>query len=207
MNTKRLKAILLMVLTLAPSLGMRGQTAREVLDKAAAIVGNKKGVEADFVIKGLQQASGTIQVKGKKFHAATAQAAIWFDGKTMWTYMKNSDEVNITHPSQKQLQVMNPYNFINIYKKGYMMEMTKEKGAYKIHLTATDSQQHIEEMYITVNTSNYHLKEVKMSHGRGQGKKGWNTYTITSLRQKSLVDSSFAFQSKDFPTAEVIDLR
>jgi outer membrane lipoprotein-sorting protein len=146
-------------------------------------------------------------VKGKKFHATTAQAAIWFDGKTMWTYMKNSDEVNISHPSSKQLQAMNPYNFINIYKKGYKMEMTKGKGIYTIHLTADNSQQHIEEMYLSVSSSNYHLKEVKMAYGHGQGKKNWNTYTITSIRQKALADACFAFQQKDFPTAEVIDLR
>ena len=194
------------------ALGMSAQNAtkaKQVLDKTSAIISNKGGASANFKISSEKtgNTSGTILIKGNKFQATTPQAIVWYNGKTMWTYMKNSDEVNISHPSSKQLEAMNPYNFINIYKKGYKMEMTKEKGAYKIHLTASGSQQHIEEMYLTVNSANYHLKEVKMAYGRSQGKKNWNTYTITNLKQKPLADACFAFQSKDFPTAEVVDLR
>ena len=89
------------------------QTAKEVLDKTAATVSAKQGAQASFTINGQSMnASGTIAIKGKKFHATTAQATIWFDGKTQWTYMKNNDEVNISNPTESQLAAINPYNFI-----------------------------------------------------------------------------------------------
>ena len=45
-----------------------GQTARLVLDKAAAAVSNKSGVTADFTMNGLNGTTqGKLAVKGKKF--------------------------------------------------------------------------------------------------------------------------------------------
>ena len=45
-----------------------GQTAKQVLDKAATAVSNKSGVTASFTLKGGQMNDkGTISIKGKKF--------------------------------------------------------------------------------------------------------------------------------------------
>jgi hypothetical protein len=37
--------------------------------------------------------------------------------------------------------------------------------------------------------------------------KGWTTINITGFKQSKLSDGMFRFNSKDFPNAEVIDLR
>ena len=74
---------ILALLSLMMVLPLSAQTAKQVLDKAAANVSAKSGAKASFSIKGDQMnASGTIAIKGKKFHATTPQATIWFDGKT-----------------------------------------------------------------------------------------------------------------------------
>ena len=39
-----------------------------------------------------------------------------------------------------------------------------------------------------------------------QGKK-WTTFTITDFKKGNIPDGVFRFNSKDFPQAEVIDLR
>ena len=58
-----------------------GQTAKEVLDKAAAAVSNKSGITASFTLKGGQMNDkGTISIKGKKFQITTPDIVIWFDG-------------------------------------------------------------------------------------------------------------------------------
>ena len=102
------------------------QTAKSVLDKAAQTITVKEGVKANFKMTGSHgHTSGTILIKGKKFHATTTVATIWFDGKTQWTYMKNNDEVNISTPTEAQLQAINPYNFINLYKNGYASTLNK----------------------------------------------------------------------------------
>ena len=133
---KRIISIITLALVCAVSYA---QTARQVLDKAAETVSNKQGVTAKFSISGanIGNTSGTISVKGNKFHASTPLATIWFDGKTQWTYMKKNDEVNVTNPTEAQLQAINPYNFINLYKNGYKYTMTTADNAYIVHLTST----------------------------------------------------------------------
>ena len=179
------------------------QTAKSVLDKAAANITVKSGVQANFKMSGsMGNTSGTIAVKGRKFHATTPQAIIWFDGKTQWTYMKNNDEVNVTTPTESQLQAINPYNFINLYKNGYAATLNKSGKDYIVHLTASSKDKKIKEMFITINKSTYHPTQVKLLQGTK-----WTVFDITDLKKQNIADSQFRFNAKDFPQAEVIDLR
>ena len=180
------------------------QTAKSVLDKTANAVSNPNGISADFKMSGgMGNFNGTIAVKGKKFQATTSLATVWFDGKTMWTYMKKNEEVNVTTPNDAQLQKINPYNFINLYKKGYDITMNQSSTAYTVHLTAqAQNSNNIQELFITVDKKSYHPTQVKML----QGKK-WTTFDISNLKAQKLPDTTFTFNAKDFPSAEVIDLR
>ena len=178
------------------------QTAKQVLDKTAAVVAAKSGAKASFSIKGDQMnASGTIAIKGKKFHATTPQATIWFDGKTQWTYLKKNDEVNVANPTESELAAINPYNFIYMYQKGYKYTMEKKNGSFIVHLTGSDKRG-IQEMYITIHQKTYIPSQIRMRQ-----QKGWTTITISGFKQSKLSDGMFRFNSKDFPNAEVIDLR
>ena len=197
-----IKKYIIGAMCLIGALNINAQTAKEVLDKTAATVSNKGGAQANFTISGQSMnASGTIAIKGKKFHATTAQATIWFDGKTQWTYMKNNDEVNISNPTESQLAAINPYNFIYLYKKGFSYTMTKKGGNYEVHLTAKDKKP-IQEMYITVSQKGYIPSQIRFKQ-----LKGWTTIDIRNFKAVSLGDGMFRFNSKDFPKAEVIDLR
>ena len=179
------------------------QTPKSVLDKAAATITVKEGVKANFkMTAGKGSTSGTLLLKGRKFHASTPVAIVWFDGKTQWTYVKNNDEVNISTPTEAQLQAINPYNFINLYKKGYDATLNKSGKDYVVHLTATDKNKKIQELFVTVNKSTYHPTQVKLL----QNKK-WTVFDITDIKRQNIPDSQFQFNSKDFPNAEIIDLR
>ena len=199
-----MKRIMNLFLMLMVAICTSAQTAKQVLDKTAAALSNKGGVTANFTVTGksMGSTSGRISVKGRMFQATTPQAIIWFNGKTQWTYMKSQEEVNVSNPTEAQLQAINPYNFINIYKKGYSYTMKTVSAGYEVHLKATDAKRQIQEMYITVNKSTYAPSQVKMR----QGKK-WTTINVSSLKKANLSSSVFTFPSKDYPNAEVIDLR
>lgn len=199
-----MKKIFLMLLMVALTISSSAQTAREVLDKCAAVLGSKDGFQATFRMESAQYGnhSGSIQVKGRKFHATTAVATMWFDGTTQWTYLQRNDEVSVTRPTEAQLQAINPYNFLHLYKNGYKSTMTTAASAYHVHLTATDAQHKIQEIFITIGKSNYQPSEIKVRQGQK-----WTTFHISNLKITRQDDSVFRFNSKDFPTAEVIDLR
>ena len=196
---KRIIFTLICALSLA---NVSAQTAKEILDKAASVVNAKKGAMADFVMSGKYgNAAGTISIKGNKFVANTPQAKMWYDGKTQWTYMTSTEEVNVSTPTEAQQQTMNPYRFINLYNMGYAMTKKEVKNGYEVYLKATNPKRTITEMYITVNNQ-FVPTNVKMKTA-----KGWTNINISNFRKASLPDKAFRFNAKDYPKAEVIDLR
>lgn len=200
------KLIVFSMMLLLISLAGHAQNAvqaRKVLDKTARLVGRKGGASADFAITSSKYGnqSGTLAIKGTKFHAKTNQANVWFNGKTQWSYMQKTNEVNVSTPNEAKQMSMNPLKFISMYKNGYNLGMTTVGGNYKVHLTATNQKRSVPEMYVTVK-KNYEPIEVRMRQG-----KTWTTITISNFQAKNLDDKTFEFNSRDFPTAEVVDLR
>lgn len=198
------KKIVLMALAIVVSLCSQGQTARQVLDKTAAVIGRKGGAQANFKLTGSQYGtiSGTLAIKGNKFQANTSEAIVWYDGETQWSYLRKTNEVNVTHPTQAQQMAMNPYSFINIYKTGYDATLTATGSNHVVHLSAQNKNRTVQELYITINRTTHVPSLVKMRNGTN-----WTTINISNFKAKNQSDATFVFRSKDFPHAEVIDLR
>ena len=177
--------------------------AKKVLDKAAAVVGRRGGAAANFSITGgeVGRTSGSIIIKGNKFKAITPETTIWFDGKTQWAYMKSTNEVNVSTPSEAKRLSMNPYAFTTMYKNGYHMSMKTTAAAYIVHLQAIHPARSMQEFYVTISKT-FYPQQIKML----QGKK-WVTINISSFRAASHPNSYFRFRHSDAPSAEVVDLR
>ena len=78
-----------------------------------------------------------------------------------------------------------------------MVENTK--NGYVVHLVGKGKS--ISEMYVTVD-KRYNLKQIKLKQGTN-----WITISVSNVKHISVSDSAFRFNSKDYPKAEVIDLR
>lgn len=178
------------------------QSAKSVLDKTAQVLSNKGGVTAAFTIRGAQNtgASGTISVKGRKFYAKTSAGIVWFDGKTQWTYVPQNDEVNINTPTASELQAINPYGFIYLYRRGYTLSL-QTKGQHYI-VTMKSQRNAIREMIVTISRQSYVPSQVRMM----QNSK-WTTVNISGFKRANLSDGLFRFNKKVCPNAEIIDLR
>ena len=68
-------------------------------------------------------------------------------------------------------------------------------------MVAQDKKRSIQELYITIG-KNYIPSQVKMRQGTN-----WITINITNFKAKNQSDAVFTFNAKEFPKAEVIDLR
>ena len=179
-----------------------GQSAQKVLDKTAKVVSNKSGVQASFSISSKQYGTtdGTIAIKGRKFYATTNEGIVWFDGKTQWTYVKQNDEVNVNTPSAADLQAINPYTFIYMYKQGYTASMTISGNSYVVTLQGKGKS--ISEMVITINKQTYVPSQIRMLQN-----KQWTIIKVSNFRTANLSDALFRFNPKSYPNAEIIDLR
>ena len=116
--------------------------------------------------------------------------------------MKKTNEVNVSNPTQAQQMSMNPYTFIHIYKTGYKSALKTVGSNYQVHLVANNQKRSVAEMYITINKSTHVPSQIKMRQGST-----WSTINISGFKAKNISNSAFTFNSKEFPGAEVIDLR
>ena len=116
---KYIFSVLIALLSLPVIAQQQQSQAKAVLDRTADAFRKAGGVKADFVVKavtnGLAEGAenGTIQLKGEKFVLKTSDVVTWFDGKTQWSYVAKNDEVNVSSPTQEELQQINPY--ISLY--------------------------------------------------------------------------------------------
>lgn len=199
------KRIILTVIVAALAIVCFGQTtkARKILDKTAATLNAQGGASANFTLStdGVGSTSGTIAIKGNKFRATTPEASTWYDGTTQWTYMKKTEEVNVSNPDERQQSQLNPYQFITMYKSGYRLSVKDLSGGWEVHLRALSLGRGIQEMFITVS-KDYVPSKVRMREGQK-----WSTITISNFKAGSQSDDTFTFPRKDYPDAEIIDLR
>lgn len=200
-----IKRLFVLLATLVGTLSLWAQTPRQVLDQTASVLSSYPSSTVKFQAslgkKG--NTSGTLTVQGRKFHLNTPEALAWFDGKTLWTLMRSSNEVNVTTPSAAEIQSMNPYYFINLYKKDYDLSM-KPEGNKRVVTLSAQKRQSIQTMVITVDSRTSLPSKVVMTSPRGTV----TTINISNIKGgKKMADSAFTFNPKDYPKAQIIDLR
>lgn len=179
-------------------------TAKSVLDKAASKICSKSGSSASFTISNtkLGKSSGTIYIKGNKFFAKIPAGMVWYNGKTQWTYIAANEEVNVTSPTKEQQQAINPMTFVYLYKKGYKATLNQKGNEYIVSMIGSNNKKNIGEMIILIDKKTFAPTKIKMRQGDT-----WTDIVIRNFKQGNYPDSMFQFNAKDFPQAEIIDLR
>lgn len=207
-------SVLIALLTL-PAFAQQQVQAKVVLDRAAAAFRNAGGVKAGFEVKVFSrggfvgETGGVIQLKGEKFKLKTADVVTWFDGKTQWSYLADSDEVNVSNPTPAELQSLNPYALLQLYQQGYVCRLgaTKSfrgKPVYEVNLTAVNRTQEPERMAVVIAKDTFRPLFVTVE----QRDKSRSEITITSYQTgQKYADALFTFDKKQYPQAEIIDLR
>ncbi len=187
--------------------------ARTLLDQVATKLKNAGGMQAQFqatAYKGRDVAgsmSGTISVKGRKFKIVSPQVQQWFDGSTLWAIQAGSNEINVSRPTRAELQQINPYGFIDLYKQGYVLSVSDEvhegKPIKEVHLISKSTKNPIQEMYVSLGSD-----QLPFSVRVRIGKKDWMKIRVNSLKTGiRFPDSDFVLNPSRFPNYEVIDLR
>ena len=200
-----MKRLFLAICCTALALVANAQAAKSVLDKAASEFKKCPSVNVTFEVAiGEDIDNGTITLQGNKFCTKLSNTSIWFDGKTMWTYVKDNEEVNVTEPKSAQRAKMNPYAFIDMYKNGYDIAFGVNTHDYfEVVLTTTNTKNSIKKAVIRIDRFSYQPKYILMG-----GSKADIEIKVTSYKKgKKQADAAFKFDKKKYPNAEIIDLR
>ena len=185
--------------------------ARDILDRAADAFRREGGVKITFSVRAPEgNTNGSIRLKGDKFLLETEGVTTWFDGRTQWSYLASSDEVNVSEPTLEELQSINPYSWLSLYKQDYKLKVAKtgnasDDTAYKVVMNATKRSQNMQCIILYIEKGSFRPLKLSMVQ---RGSKDAAVAFINSYQTgKNYDDSLFVFDRKAYPTAELVDLR
>ena len=183
-------------------------SARDILQRAAETFRRSGGVSASFAIHSPEgNSTGFIRLKGEKFVLEAGGMTTWFDGRTQWTYLPESDEVNISVPTDEELQTLNPYAWLSLYDRGYDVKLlpAESAGQYKIEMVARSTEAQVSRVVLWLER--FALQPVKFALTLS-GSVEPTVITVRDYRTRlAYTDALFVFDPREYPTAEVIDLR
>lgn len=202
-----IRTILLTLITTIISLSASAQYNPEAtLKQASDKLTSAKSIQASFSITGQGGiVNGTIVMSGSKFKMAAPQFTIWFDGHTQWTYAADQQETTVTTPTAEELQQINPLQILQSFRAAYRAEPQKApSGTCKIKLTAKSADAAIRSAVVTLKTSTLYPESISLTLSNNTTA----NIKISGLKVgQTLPLSTFRYDSKTYPKAEIIDLR
>lgn len=196
---------LLLALTLPLTAGAETKATR-LLDKVVAQIDSPKGVSLHFAIRqdDMPDATGTMDIQGKRFKIETNEMTTWFDGTTQWTYLNSSGEVNITTPSEDELAQTNPCLLLQNYRKAFDCRFIGKMGDICELALQPQNESEITELHVYIHEKQLDLSRIVISQRNGQN----TEITITRYENSpNFSDNHFVFEKELYPQAVVIDLR
>lgn len=190
--------------------------AKKILDAVSTKFKSFKAPQATFTYKVengdgkvLSSKTGSVVMKGNKYKVALNGQQIFSNGKTVWTYDENANEVTITTLDGGANSVTPQKLFTNFYDKDfyYKLNGTTKKGGktlQEIELTPVDKSRPFHKVYVWVDKASNTIYSTTVLEKSGNR----YTYTVTKLTPNASVsDASFVFDKSKYPGVEVVDLR
>ncbi len=203
-------SVLFLLLSMEP---LHAQNGTKALDKVVGKFQQSNGISATFTLtvfnalnEPVEKQNGTIKLSGNKFYWNTTSMIVWYDGLQQWAYVKATEEVNLTEPTAEEIATVNPYILINNYKKDFSIKTLKSKSSKDsiAELTPKKKGTNIDHIIIIINTTTWNPSSFKLYYSD-------RTYSIINLSKyatdQNFPDSTFVFNKKQYPKAELIDLR
>ncbi|MEO5674750.1 MAG: outer membrane lipoprotein carrier protein LolA [Chitinophagales bacterium] len=215
-----MKTIFLLLLVLGSSY-MPAQTpqndpkATEILNGVSAKYKSLKAVQADFTVRVENGAntskdvqSGTLYVNGNKYKIQLKNQEIICDNTTVWTYLKDANEVQVNNYDPDE-NTITPSQIFTIYEKDFLYAYIEEKKLSGkliqiIELTPHDKSKPYFKIRLGID------KIAKAVQSAVVFDKNGNRYTYEIKKftpDPDIADSLFTFDNKQHPGIEVVDLR
>tara|TARA_B100000131_G_scaffold312873_1_gene347521 strand:- start:609 stop:1247 length:639 start_codon:yes stop_codon:yes gene_type:complete len=146
---------------------------------------------------------GKIIIKEEKYLLIIEGQEIINDGETVWTYIPELNEVNIStfEPDDQEISLNNVFD---LYKDGFEHNYLSEDNKYhKIELYPEDESKSYYKILILINKvdfSMYNFSVFDKSNTK-------YVYKINEFKEEKIDDSFFIFDSSKYPNIEIIDFR
>ena len=197
-------------------MGKSDPEAKKVLDAVSAKFKTFKTVKASFTLKiedatGKVQGSktGTVMMKGVKYRVSITGQEIFCDGATIWTYDVAAKEVQVSALDNSSGSITPQKLFTNFYDKEYKYSYKGDikeagKSCDLLELIPNDKSKQLVKIELMIEKSSSTII------GGNYWEKNGNKYKIAISNytpNANIPDTYFAWNPKDHPGVETVDLR
>jgi outer membrane lipoprotein-sorting protein len=188
--------------------------ATKLLDEVSAKTKSYTSIKADFsYTMENKQASinekktGTLLISGDKYRLTAVGQVVICDGKIIWTYIKESNEVQVNNLEEKD-ESLTPSKLLTSYNENYKSRIIRNKNTTDPNLESVE--------LIPNDIKNFTKAILVIDKTRKQVKsfilydKSGNTFTYDVTKFQTdvpVTEANFKFDASKFPGVEVIDMR
>ncbi len=189
--------------------------ARRILEKMSKKFSKFKTYQVRFKLKldipetdDDEIKTGTLWVQGQKYRLDLGDQLVISDGKTLWTYLKESNEVQINNDNPENAD-FRPRDLFKDYGDEYLYQLVakgtlRDKPVYIIDLTPLDKKKPYFKIRLYVDQKSYQLWRAVIFD------KGGTRYVFdvqSFVGDIPMPESLFTFDTTAYPGIQVVDLR
>lgn len=191
--------------------------AKKILDQAAEKTKSYRTIQLSYKLtvddrieKTSSESEGKLRIKGDSYRLDAEESVVYFNGKTMWTYNEDINEVIITEPDMDDEDFLsNPAKILTWYNRDFKyryVNQTKVDGleVHEIDLFPNNLEQPYSriKVYIAVDDLLLHLI-------KSIGKDGidYSIRLYDYITDSELSDALFTFDPAKFRKVEIVDMR
>ena len=207
--------IVLMFLSVVPAFSQtKDLKAIALLDEVSAKTKSYKSIRADFSYtmenkqaKINEEKTGTLTLSGDKYRLKTAGQEVICDGKLVWTYLKESNEVQINDLDTKE-DSLTPSKLLSSYNANYKSKILKDRPSNNPDEVTIELIPNVIKNFIKAILVVDKVKKQVKSFMLFDKSGNTFTYKITKYQTDIPVSASdFTFDKSKFPGVEVNDMR
>ena len=208
---KNLLLIAALVVFTISGFAQNDKKATAILDEVSAKTKLYKTIKIDFTYamdnakeKIHDKFKGTLISKGDKYKLTAAGQDVISDGKTMWTYLKDANEVQINNAGEDD-DSFTPTKLLSGYGKDYKSKFIEEKGNNQvIELYPLKKGKTFTKVQLSIDKSKKQISKFIIYDRNGST----FSYIVDKfVSDQPIADNVFTFNKADHPGVEINDMR
>lgn len=189
--------------------------AETILKELSAKTKASKSIRTEFTytlvnksVKKHEVRDGTLLSKGDKYKLSIAGQIVISDGKTVWTYIKDANEVQINSVGEDE-DAFTPTKILESYTENYKSKFIEEKKLEGKTLQVIDMVplkrgKSFSKVQLTLDKVRKQLFSFAVFNKDGST----YTYKIKKyITDQPIAESEFIFKASNYPGVEIIDMR
>jgi len=192
--------------------------AKTILDEVSATTKSYSTISVDFTFvhqtkdeaSTENKTSGTLLLKSNKYVLELFGNKLFYNGKSLWTYMMEEKEVVVSNVDESSESSFNPAKMLTIYEEGFKYQFVQERFEQGRALQVIDlfpkdlAKSEYSRVRLSIDKDKKQIWKIEYFA------KDENTYTITVVKFQTniaVADTDFVFDAAKYPGVMLIDER